>query len=157
MAKTTVAELAVEIALQEATGGVFERANDNRGERIDEYQQSSSGRLGEPWCLKFVYWCFEQAARRLNTANPMPAIFGAASFEAWAKASKKLVATPARGDVFVKEGRHGGLVTGPTIPGGTFPSVEGNTWAKPDFAHRREGVYVLEKEKAIRCTFARLL
>jgi len=154
---TTVAELAVEIALQEAAAGVFERENDNRGDRIDEYQQSTSGRLGEAWCLKFVYWCFEQAARRLNTKNPMPAFFGASQFEDWAKASKKLVAAPARGDVFVKESRHGGLVTGPAIPGGTFPSVEGNTWAKSDFAHRREGVYVLQKEKVARCTFARLV
>jgi hypothetical protein len=92
----------------------------------------------------------------LNEKNPMPALFGAAAFETWAQTSKKLVATPARGDVFVKEHRHGGLVTGPALPGGTFPSVEGNTWARSDYAHRREGVYVLEKEKALRCTFARL-
>src|SRR5688572_18316892 len=157
MASPSVAELTVEIALQEAAAGVFERNNDNRGDRVDEYQQSTSGRLGEAWCMKFVYWCFEQAARRLNTASPMPALFGAAPFEAWARTSKKLVANPARGDVFVKESRHGGLVTGVALPGGTFPSVEGNTWAKSDFAHRREGVYVLEKEKVARCTFARLV
>jgi hypothetical protein len=34
MANTTVSELAVAIALQEAAAGVFERANDNRGDRI---------------------------------------------------------------------------------------------------------------------------
>ena len=62
-----------------------------------------------------------------------------------------------RGDVFVKESRHGGLVAGPAVPGGTFPSVEGNTWAKSDFAHRREGVYVLQNERVARCTFARLV
>jgi hypothetical protein len=107
--------------------------------------------------MKFVYWCFEQAARRLNAKNPMPAIFGAAQLQSWATAAKKLVATPALGDVFVKESRHGGLVTGPPIASGTFPSVEGNTWAKSDFAHRREGVYALQKEKAARCTFARLV
>lgn len=38
----------------------------------------------------------------------MPAIFGAAQFESWARTAKKLVATPALGDVFVKESRHGG-------------------------------------------------
>jgi hypothetical protein len=157
MANTTVSEVAVAIALQEAAAGVFERANDNRGDRIDDYQQSASGKLGEAWCMKFVYWCFEQAARRLNAKNPMPALFGAPNFENWAKASKKLVSAPALGDVFVKESRHGGLVTGPAIPGGTFPSVEGNTWAKSDFAHRREGVYVLQNEKTLKCTFARLI
>jgi hypothetical protein len=157
MANTTVAELAVAIALQEAAAGVFERANDNRGNRIDDYQQSTSGKLGEAWCMKFVYWCFEQTARRLNSKNPMPPLFGAPTFENWARASRKLVTTPALGDVFVKESRHGGLVTGLAIPGGTFPSVEGNTWAKSDFAHRREGVYVLQNEKTLKCTFARLL
>jgi hypothetical protein len=89
--------------------------------------------------------------------NPRPPLFGAPNFESWAKASKKLVAMPALGDVFVKASRHGGLVTGPAIPGGTFPSVEGNTWAKSDFAHRREGVYVLQNEKTLKCTFARLI
>jgi hypothetical protein len=63
---SAIADLAVQIALTEAAAGVFERANDNRGERVDEYQQSTSGVLGEPWCLKFVFWCYEQAARRLN-------------------------------------------------------------------------------------------
>jgi hypothetical protein len=33
------ADLAVEIALQEAAAGVYERENDNRGDRIDEYQR----------------------------------------------------------------------------------------------------------------------
>jgi hypothetical protein len=157
MANPSVSELAVIIALQEAAAGVFERANDNRGDRIDEYQQSTSGVLGEAWCMKFVYWCFEQAARRLNAKNPMPAIFGAAQFQSWARSSNKLVTPPALGDVFVKESRHGGLVTGPPIARGTFPSVEGNTWARSDFAHRREGVYALKKERAERCTFARLV
>jgi hypothetical protein len=154
---SSVAALAVEIALAEAAAGVFERANDNRGDRVDEYQQSTSGVLGEAWCMKFVYWCFEQAARRLKVKNPMPAYFGAARFETWAKDAKQLVTEPALGDVFVKDHKHGGLVTGPALPGGTFPSVEGNTWAKSDYAHRREGVYVLNKGKVANCTFARLV
>lgn len=130
MANPSVAELAVTIALQEAAAGVFERANDNRGDRIDEYQQSTSGVLGEAWCMKFVYWCFEQAARRLSTRNPMPVIFGAAQFEGWARTSKKLVTSPALGDVFVKESRHGGIVTGPSIASGTFPSAGGEHLGK---------------------------
>lgn len=138
-------DLAVQIALAEAAAG-----------RVDEYQQSTSGVLGEAWCLKFVFWCYDQAARRLNIKNPMPAFFGAGQFETWAKGAKKLATLPARGDVFVRDHKHGGLVTGPALPGGTFPSVEGNTWAKTDYAHRREGVYALEKTQVVRCTFARL-
>jgi hypothetical protein len=84
MARPTLAELAVTIALEEARRGVFENANDNRGPRVDEYQQTTSGVLGEAWCVKFVYWCFEQASGRLGAKNPMPKIFGAAQFEQWA-------------------------------------------------------------------------
>jgi hypothetical protein len=153
---SAVADLAVKFALEEAAAGVFERDNDNRGDRVDEYQQSTSGVLGEAWCLKFVYWCFEKAARDLKVKNPMPAYFGAARFETWAKEAKKIVASPARGDILIKEHKHGGLVTGEALPGGKFPSVEGNTWAKSDYAHRREGVYVLQSTLVVRCTFVRL-
>ena len=45
---STVAGLAVEIALAEAAAGVFERDNDNRGDRVDEYQQSTSGGSARP-------------------------------------------------------------------------------------------------------------
>jgi len=50
-----LADLAVKIALDEATAGVFERNNDNRGDRVDEYQKAAGGGLGEAWCAKFVY------------------------------------------------------------------------------------------------------
>jgi hypothetical protein len=154
--KSTISELAVSTALGEAVQGIFETANDNRGPRVDEYQ-STSGVLGQAWCVKFVYWCFEQAAGRLGMKNPMPRIFAVAQFEIWATREKKLVTTPALGDVLIKEHRHAGLVTGPPLSVGTFPSVEGNTWANADFAHRREGVYVLKNEKVVKCTFARIV
>lgn len=65
--------------------------------------------------------------------------------------------TPALGDVFVKERRHVGLVAGDAVKGGTFRSVEGNTWARTTFQNRREGVYVLSNTKVARCTFVRLV
>ena len=153
-----VAETAVAIALQEARMGVYERAaNDNRGDRVDEYVTSSGGQLGQMWCAMFVFWCFDQAARRLGVRNPMPPIFGAAQLQGWARGAKNLVPTPAIGDILIKESRHAGLATGPALGNGTFPSVEGNTWANTDLAHRREGVYVLKNERVARCTFIRLV
>lgn len=152
---TKVAERAVAIAIAEASTGVFETNNDNRGPRIDEYQMAANKKLGQKWCAKFVYWCFEQAAVELKVPNPFPKIFGSADLEDWAAKNDLLVAEPVLGDVFVKERRHVGLVTGPSA-GGVVPSVEGNTWAKSDFAHRREGVYVLKNEKVTKCTFIRL-
>ena len=84
MAEQTVAQIAVEIALAEAKNGVCENANDNRGPRIDEYQTAANRTVGQKWCAKFVYWCFDQAATRLGVTNPFPRIFGAAELEAWA-------------------------------------------------------------------------
>ena len=150
-----VAKAAVKVALAEAAQGVFETDNDNRGPRVDEYQMVS-GKLGQAWCAKFVYWCFQQAALKVGAANPFPRIFGASEMEKWGIEEGRVVTEPSCGDIMVKEHRHVGLVTGPALANGNFPSVEGNTWAKTDFAHRREGVYVLNNEKVSRCTFIRL-
>jgi len=147
----------VKIALAEAAAGVLERDNDNRGARVDEYQKSANGALGEAWCAKFVYWCYDQAARRLRVKNPLPPIFGAAQLELWGIREKKQVPTPAIGDICIARHRHAGLATGSATPSGIFPSVEGNTWAKSDYAHRREGVYALNKEKVDQCTFFRVV
>jgi hypothetical protein len=156
MAESNVAQVAVEIAVKEAKQGVYETENDNRGERIDEYQKLANSTVGQAWCAKFVCWCFEQAAQRLGVSNPFPRIFGAGALEAWAIREGKLQTTPVLGDVFVKSHKHVGLVAGDAVGGGKFKSVEGNTWAGTTFANRREGVYVLENTKVASCTFVRL-
>jgi hypothetical protein len=148
-------DLAVEIALAEARHGVYENANDNRGERIDEYSNFANQTVGEKWCAKFIFWCFAEAANRLAMRSPMPNIFGCEELENWARAYGKLAVSPMRGDVLIKAHHHTGLVTGPAV-GKTFPSVEGNTWANTDMAHRKEGVYILNKELVSNCTFIRL-
>jgi hypothetical protein len=136
---------------------VFETANDNRGPRIDLYATAANGVMGEAWCVKFVYWCYSEAATRLRVTNPMPKLFAAKALEIWGQQKSKIVKTPAAGDILIKEHRHGGLVLGPPLPNGTFPSVEGNTWAGTTFANRREGVYVLKNERVSSCTFIRLV
>jgi hypothetical protein len=150
-----VAKEAVKIALDEAAMGVFENDNDNRGPRVDEYQMVG-GTLGQAWCAKFAYWCFQRAALKLGTANPFPRIFGARNLEEWGKNEGRRVDEPACGDVLIKEHKHVGIVTGAPLGNGNVPSVEGNTYSKTDFAHRKEGVYVLNNEKFSRCTFIRL-
>jgi hypothetical protein len=146
-----VAKEAVTIALMEADQGVYENDNDNRGPRVDEYQQVG-GTLGQPWCAKFAYWCFMKAALKLGVANPFPRIFGAVRLEEWGRIEARMVTDPARGDVLVKKHRHVGLVTGPCSPSGIVPSVEGNTYARV----HREGVYVLKRELFSNCKFIRL-
>jgi hypothetical protein len=157
MAGRSIAEVAVEVALEEAKRGVFETANNNRGSRIDEYQRVATNTLGQAWCAKFVFWCFDQAAVRVGAKNPLPRIWGAGQLEDWAIAQKKAVTTPALGDVFIKEHRHVGLVAGRLMTSGTIQSVEGNTWAGTKFENRREGVYVLNNTKVVKCTFIRFV
>ena len=147
-----VAAEAVKIALAEAASGVFENNNDNRGPRVDEYQMVG-GMLGEMCCAKFAYWCFQQAAFKLNTDNPFPRLFGSARLEKWGEDHDRLFDTPQRGHVFVKAKKHVGIVTGPALDNGTFPSVEGNTYAG---AVRRDGVYTLNKTLIRICRFIRL-
>jgi hypothetical protein len=141
--------------LGEARSGVFENANDNRGPRIDQYATATNGVLGEAWCVKFVYWCYAQAAGKLGVKNPLPKLFGAQQLEIWALRQGKIVKTPTAGDILIKEHRHGGLVTGPPSSNGAFPSVEGNTWSGTTTANRREDVYVLKNERITKCTFIR--
>jgi hypothetical protein len=148
---TEVAKEAVKIALMEAAQRVYENDNDNRGPRVDEYQQVG-GTLGQPWCAKFAYWCFMQASLKLGVANPFPRIFGAVRLEEWGKKEGRMVTEPACGDVLIKQHHHVGLVTRSALDNGIVPSVEGNTW---DHVHK-EGVYVLEKERFSKCTFIRL-
>jgi len=149
-----VSEAAAKAAELEEVKKVRETNNDNRGPRVDEYQMVNNT-LGQAWCAKFVYWCFMQAALQMKVANPFPRIFGARELEKWGIREKRMVVDPMRGDVLVKEHRHVGIVTGPTIQAKgilVVPSVEGNTWKDV----HEEGVYKLERERLSNCTFIRL-
>ncbi len=57
----------------------------NRGPMVDQYLQSVSPTLlGNPWCMAFVHWCFEQAAARHGVTNPAPKT--ASVWNAWEEA-----------------------------------------------------------------------
>lgn len=152
-APSPVALLAVEIAIREARLGVIESAGQNRGPEVDEYQLEANGVVGQMWCAKFVWWCFERAASKLHTKNPFPRMFLSSALSLWAMRENRVVKQPAPGDVLVKQLRHTGIVAGPVV-GGRVPAVEGNTYigrpAKPD------GVYETSKTVAVECTFFRL-
>jgi len=143
---------AVKIALAEEAQGVFENDNDNRGPRVDEYQ-AVGGTLGQPWCAKFAYWCFQQAALKLGCPNPFPRIFAAGPLEKWGEQKKRLAVEPQRGDVLIWKHRHVALVTGSALDNGIVPSVEGNTWTGKI---RKDGVYARKVREVSECKFVRL-
>lgn len=149
---SSVASLAVDIAIADARRGVFESGGNNRGPEVDEIQGAANHQMGQPWCAKFVWWCFERAALKLKVKNPFPRLFLSSALETWATRAGLIVETPQRGDVFVKEHRHTGLAAGSLLPGLFVPAVEGNTYT---INPNKEGVYVTKKTRADRCTFLR--
>src|SRR4051812_21978906 len=117
--------LALEIALAEASAGVYEDPpRSNRGPRVGEYQTGRAS-LGQAWCLKFVHWSYTQAALRLGVPNPLPRIYFVSSFLDWARQQNKVVVEPRKGDIIVKKpAKHVGLMLTEEV-GGAFSSVEG--------------------------------
>lgn len=152
-AAQTLPELALEIGLAEAEAGVYEDPpHSNRGKRVDEYQ-TDRGALGQAWCLKFVNWCYSQAAIRLNVPNPLPQIYLVSALLNWAQKEGKMVETPRKGDILVKKpAQHAGLVLTEPVAS-SFSSVEGNTWTKDK---EKEGVYVVRRLHTDRYLFVRV-
>ena len=141
-APSPIGQLAVEIAREELKAGVFEdEGNTNTGTRIDEYEKLF-GLNGLAWCAMFVYWCFNSAAAKAGTKNPLPRIAAAQALLTWGMQNGKLVEEPAAGDVLiVKPGTHVGLVVGPKGNGDKVPSIEGNTWSHGTKDDHKDGVY----------------
>lgn len=121
--------------------------NSNRGPEVEQYQLRAGASPGDAWCCAFVYWCFDEAANALGSANPM--VRTAGCLDHWNKApsrgAKRVLALAAKADpslvkpgmVFIMdhgEGKgHTGLVE--RTAGGLLTTIEGNT----DASKTREG------------------
>jgi CHAP domain len=127
----------------------------NRGPRVDEYLNAvGPGLLGQPWCMAFVYSCFDEAAAALGVPNPAPRT--ASVLRCWQLAQSQLgadvvPAEKAKGDpslvlpgmvFFIDTGGghgHAGFVA--DVIGGTLVTIEGNT----SEAGLREGIGVFQR------------
>jgi len=134
----------------------------NRGPRVEEYLRSAGVPPGEPWCMAFVFWCFQRAAiEGYPRSGYCPDVWE------WARRNGVLVdgrqgkprsGAPARGDVMLlmdAEGRMGAFHTGIVERAngdGTVTTIEGNTG--PDGGADGDGVY--QKRRPIwKCDFVR--
>jgi hypothetical protein len=113
----------------------------NRGPEVDEYVRSVGLSPGGhfAWCVAFIFFCFEQAAKKLGCKNPM--IKTAGVLDHWNKAGTasvpRITAVRATNDPsLVKPGHifvidvggghgHSGLVE--RVIGGQLMTIEGNT------------------------------
>ena len=66
----TLAERSLEIALSHM--GVSEHPKgSNSGPEVNIYLKSVGLGPGYPWCMAFVYWCVNEAAKELGLINPL--------------------------------------------------------------------------------------
>jgi len=154
---TSFLEKVLEIAAGEEAKKVREKPkNSNRGLEVDLYLRRTGVSTGLAWCCAFVYWCFDEAANVLNTANPMVKTAGCLAH--WNRTEKKggkriktaqAVDDPSLlkpGMIFIIDhGRglgHTGIII--KVEGGLLTTIEGNT----DASKTREGggVYRLHRK-----------
>ncbi|MCI0488265.1 MAG: CHAP domain-containing protein [Blastocatellia bacterium] len=147
---TAVLEVAVsQIGVREVPPG------SNRGPQVDQYVRSvglsPTGRFA--WCVAFVYFCFEEAAKKLERSNPMVKTAGV--IDHWNKAGAQNIpritaARASNSPSLVKPGHifvishgaglgHTGLVE--RVTGGKLVTIEGNT----NEGGSREGIGVFRR------------
>jgi hypothetical protein len=131
--------------------------NSNRGPDVEKYLARAGTPPGLPWCCAFVYYCFDEASKKLGRpANPMVRTAGCLDHwnKAPAKGAARIRAAEATDDptlvkpgmIFVMDhgkGRgHTGLVD--SVEAGMLRTIEGNT----DASKTREGggVYRLTRK-----------
>ena len=147
---------ALVVAAQEI-GVLEDPLGSNRGPQVDQYLRAVGLNPAEgsfPWCAAFVYWCFNQAAKALNVANPLVKTAGVLEHwnQAGARGTRRLSTVECTdnpslvqpGMIFVLTTGsgfgHTGLVE--EVRGVFLTTIEGNTNA----GGSREGIGVFRRE-----------
>lgn len=79
---------------------------------------------GNPWCMMFVQWCFDQAGLKLprRTASCSDMLSWYRKYQ-----PERVVTNPKRGDIIIYNFGHTGIVE--SVAAGTITAIEGNTSA----------------------------
>lgn len=124
----TLIEKSLEIAASQL--GVQEiPKNSNAGADVEKYLKSVKLGKGYSWCMAFVYWCVNEAAKSLNVTNPLVCTAGV--LNEWNKVAvdHKFTKNPQAGDIFImdfgKGAGHTGFVT--SVGNGRIQTIEGNS------------------------------
>lgn len=99
----------------------------NWGPTVKAYLNSVGINFPASWCMAFVYWTFNEAAKQLSVQNPLVKTGGVLAH--YNKASKFRVKDPQAGDIFIMDFGNGlghtGLVE--SVQGDVIHTIEGNT------------------------------
>ncbi len=111
----------------------------NKGEEVEKYLKSVGLDPGNPWCMAFVYYVFDELAKKLGKANPLPKTGGVQDHWKKGDPTLKILDEEAEKDPkLVKPGQiffldtgggrgHTGIVISVDPSAGTYTTVEGNS------------------------------
>ena len=121
---------------QSQIGVMEDPPGSNRGNRVEEYQNSVGIAAGTFWCAAFLYWCFQKTSENLNKRNPV--LKTGHCMTHWNKTpGKKIAAADAvnkpilikPGHIFIINtgGSHGHTGMVEKVEGGFIHTIEGNS------------------------------
>jgi CHAP domain len=121
-----VTDKAVQIAVTQI-GKEEHPIGSNWGDPVKSYLASVGLDFPASWCMAFIYWCFNQASKELNTVNPLVKTGGVLT--AYGKAVSHHQTVPEVGDIFIMDlgggNGHTGIVE--RLDGLYLYTIEGNT------------------------------
>jgi hypothetical protein len=110
-------------------GFAEEPKGSNSGPHIKKYLNSVGLNEGYAWCMSFVYWCVDQAAKEQGVKNPLVKTAGVLNQWNAIPKTMKIVKDPKPGDIFImdfgKGAGHTGFVT--SVKDGVIQTIEGNS------------------------------
>lgn len=118
----------------------------NWGTPVKDYLSSVGINFPASWCMAFMFWCFKEASRKLNSANS--AIKTGGVLAAWNKAQTNIKSSkPSIGSVFIMDFGHGLGHTGivEKFDEKYIYTIEGNT----NDTGSREGIEVCRRKRAL--------
>lgn len=108
-------------------GVMEEPKGSNSGPKVSQYLESVGINFPASWCMAFVYWCVDKAAKELKQPNPLHKTGGVLA--QWNMRKDLRVTTPKKGDIFIMDfGKglgHTGFVD--SVQGDRIQTIEGNS------------------------------
>ncbi len=128
-----------ELGMLLAANKEVKEVGDNRGEEVEKYLKSVGLEPGNPWCMSFVYYIFDELAKKMGKSNPLPKTGGVQDHWKKGDTSLKILGKDAAKDPsLVKPGQiffldtgggrgHTGIVISVDPANGTYTAIEGNS------------------------------
>jgi hypothetical protein len=98
----TLAQRALKIAISQLGNSEIPK-NSNWGKHVEKYLKSVGINFPAFWCMAFVYWSFDEAAKEMKIKNPLPKTAGV--LDMWNRCPKKwrVKGQPQKGDIGIMD------------------------------------------------------